>query len=128
MFPLRAAIIAAAIVFGSASVSAAQITRDEALAAVYPGATIRAEQIFLSPTQQKRILEQSDEDVPSALVARYVATKEGIVVGRAYADTHTVRTKKESLLVSLDEKGQVKRVDVTALRQPRQRQYAQPVK
>jgi hypothetical protein len=57
-------------------------------------------------------------DVPSALVARYLATKDGKVIGRAYVDTHTVRTKRESLLVSLDTEGQVLRIDVTAFLEP----------
>ena len=96
----------------------AQITREEALAAVYPGAAIRAEQVFLTPSQQKQVLSQADADVASALVARYIATRDGKVVGRAYVDTHIVRTKKESLLVSLDQNGEVVRVDVTAFFEP----------
>ena len=54
----------------------------------------------------------------SALVVRYVATKEGQIVGRAYADTNTVRTKKETLLISLDAAGRVMRVEVTAFLEP----------
>jgi hypothetical protein len=96
----------------------AQITREEALAAVYPGASIRAERVFLTPAQQKQALTLADADVASALVARYIASRDGRVVGRAYVDTHVVRTKKESLLVSLDQDGKVVRVDVTAFFEP----------
>ena len=53
-----------------------------------------------------------------ALVARYLATRNGEVIGRAYVDTHTVRTKRESLLVSLDAQGGVMRIDVTAFLEP----------
>jgi Na+-translocating ferredoxin:NAD+ oxidoreductase RnfG subunit len=98
--------------------ASAQIAREEALAGVYPGAAFRAEQVFLTPQQQKQVLTQADADVSSALVARYIATRDGKVLGRAYVDTHTVRTKKESLLVSLDDRGQVLRVDVTAFNEP----------
>lgn len=113
------AAVTAAIFAAAAEVAAAQgLTRDEALAAVYPGAAIRAEQVFLTPSQQKQVLTRAAVDVPSALVARYVATKDGKVVGRAYVDTHTVRTKRESLLVSLDGGGQVLRIDVTAFLEP----------
>ena len=94
------------------------MTREEALSAIYPGATIRAEQVFLTPAQQKQVLTRSDADVTTALVARYIATKDGKVVGRAYVDTHVVRTKKESLLVSLDGGGTVLRIDVTAFFEP----------
>ena len=105
-------------VLGFGSSALAQISREEALAAAYPGASVRAEQVFLTPAQQKAVLSRSDADAPSALVARYIATKDGLVVGRAYVDTHIVRTKRESLLISLDEKGLVKRVDVTAFLEP----------
>jgi len=102
-----------------AATGAAQgLTRGEALAAIYPGAAIRAEQVFLTPSQQKQVLTRGGGDVPSALVARYVATKDGKVIGRAYVDTHIVRTKRESLLVSLDDEGQVLRIDVTAFLEP----------
>jgi Na+-translocating ferredoxin:NAD+ oxidoreductase RnfG subunit len=109
---------AALLVLGSVAPAAAQITREEALAAVFPQAELRAEQLFLTTAQQKQVATLAGGSAPSALVARYVAMRDGKVVGRAYVDTHTVRTKKESLLVSLDEGGQVKRVDVTAFLEP----------
>ena len=100
-------------------VCAAQgLTREEALAAAYPGAQIRSEQIFLTPAQQQQAAARAGGEVASALIARYVATTGGAVVGRAYVDTHTVRTKRESLLISLDTNGQVKRIDVTAFLEP----------
>ena len=94
------------------------LTREEALAAAFPGAQIRGEQIFLTRAQQQQAAARGGDEVSSALVARYVATSGGAVVGRAYVDTHTVRTKRESLLISLDDKGQVKRIDVTAFLEP----------
>lgn len=105
-------------VSGLGSPTHAQITREEALEAVYPGAAVRAEQVFLTPPQQQQALAQAKVDITTALVARYVATRDGRVVGRAYVDTHTVRTKRESLLISLDENGQVLRIDVTAFFEP----------
>jgi hypothetical protein len=101
-----------------AAPASAQITRAEALAAAYPGATIAQEQVFLTQAQQARAAADAGTDVDSALVARYVATRDGRVVGRAYVDTHTVRTKRESLLVSLTGDGAVSRVDVTAFLEP----------
>jgi hypothetical protein len=102
----------------AAAASAADITRDEALALAFPGATIRAEQLFMTPEQQKRAAAAGGVEVSSALVARYVATKDGQAIGRAYVDTSTVRTKKETLLISLDPAGRVKRIDVTAFLEP----------
>ena len=114
---LRAA-AAVLVVIITAPTAFGQLTREKALEAVYPGAAIRAEQIFLTPSQQKQVLQTADTDVPTAQYARYVATREGKIIGYAYIDTHTVRTKRESLLVSLDANGGVLRVDVTAFLEP----------
>jgi hypothetical protein len=96
----------------------ARATREEALAAAFPGAEIRSERVFLTAAQRQQAARLSGEDVPSALVARYVAVKEDQVVGRAYVDTHVVRTKRESLLISLDRIGHLIRIDVTAFLEP----------
>jgi hypothetical protein len=102
-----------------APMAAAQdLTREEALASAYPGADIRAEQVFLTKAQVDDVAKRARGDTPPALIARYLARRGGTVVGRAYVDTHTVRTKKESLLISLDAAGRVIRVDVTAFLEP----------
>ena len=78
-----------------------------------------------SPARRLRQLVQPDPaaaragvPVPNALVARYLAILNGKLVGRAYVDTHVVRTKKESLLIVLDEHGAVRRIEVTAFLEP----------
>ena len=108
------------------SASSQGLSREEALAGVYPGADIRAEQLFLTPAQLKQVGARAGTDPASALVARYVATRNGQVVGRAYVDTHIVRTKRESLLVALDADGRVMRVDVTAFQEPPEYRAPQP--
>jgi len=113
----RAAVVAGLLLLLAAP-AAAQISREEALALAFPGAEIRAERVFLTSDQMRRAAAVSREDLTSPLVARYVATRDGAVVGRAYVDTHTVRTKKESLLISLDALGRVVRIDVTAFLEP----------
>ena len=108
-------------VLGFGSLLAAQgLSREEALAAVYSGADIRAEQLFLTPAQLKQVATRAGTDPASALVARYLATRNAEIVGRAYVDTHTVRTKRESLLISLDAEGRVMRIDVTAFLEPQE--------
>jgi len=97
---------------------AAQTSRDEALALAYPGAEYEAERVFLTTDQQQDASSLSNEDVPSRLIARYIARRNGAVAGRAYVDTHVVRTKNESLLVCLDPDGRVLRVEVTAFLEP----------
>ena len=102
----------------AASAQSGVVSREEALAAVFPGATVDADRIFLTDGQVERIAALSRADVPSKIYARYVAMHGGRVVGRAYVDTHVVRTKRESLLVSLEADGRVRRIDVTAFREP----------
>ncbi len=95
-----------------------QVSREEALARVYPGAAIRAERLFLRNDQMAAASALAGTEVETALVALYSAVADGRVVGRAYVDTHVVRTKRESLLICLDEKGDVKRIEVTAFLEP----------
>jgi hypothetical protein len=85
---------------------------------MYPGAEIRAERVFLTEAQQKQAREAAGVDIPSRLIARYLAIRDGSVIGRAYVDTHVVRTKRESLLICLDPAGSVKRIEVTAFLEP----------
>ena len=109
------------------SAAAAQgISREEALAGVYPGAQIRAERLFLTDAQMKQVSASARAEIGSPLVARYVASRDGVLVGKAYVDTHTVRTKKESLLISLDAAGRVLRIDVTAFLEPTEYRASDP--
>ena len=94
------------------------MSREEALARVYPNATIRAERVFLTAVQVKRAAALAGVEIPTSLVARYTAEIGGRVVGRAYVDTHLVRTKNESLLICLDDEGRIKRIEVTAFLEP----------
>ena len=104
---------------GVVSAQSGVISREEALAAVFPGATIESDRIFLTDGQVERVAALSRSDVESKIYARYIARRGGgVVVGRAYVDTHVVRTKRESLLVSLEADGRVRRIDVTAFLEP----------
>ena len=98
---------------GAASGQPGVVSRQAALKAVFAGATITADRVYLTAQQAERIAELSREDVRARIYARYRARRKGVVVGRAYVDTHVVRTKRESLLVSLDADGRVRRIDIT---------------
>jgi hypothetical protein len=98
------------------------INREEALATVFSDAKINAERIFLTEQQKKEAASLAGVEIPGALIARYTAFKEGKIIGYAYVDTHIVRTKKESLLVFLDERGSIKRIEVVVFMEPREYQ------
>lgn len=108
----------AVVLMLATAVAAQGPTREEILDSLYPGAAIRSEQVFLTPDQRERAAALGKVDVPSMLIARYIATRNGAVVGRAYVDTHTVRTKRESLLIALDASGALERIEVTAFLEP----------
>lgn len=111
---------------GAGPAQSGPITREEALVEMYPDSEIEAQRIFLTDEQMRRAAEAAGEEIPSALVARYVARRDGRVVGRAYVDTHVVRTKRESLLISLDADGRVRRIDVTAFLEPPEYRAPEP--
>jgi hypothetical protein len=119
------AVVASSALLSPSLGASGLITRDEALAASYPGAAVEAERVFLTPEQVRKAAALSGAEMPSALVARYVARRDGEVVGRAYVDTHVVRTKRESLLISLGPDGRVRRIDVTAFLEPREYQASE---
>ncbi|UCF36700.1 MAG: FMN-binding protein [Acidobacteriota bacterium] len=93
-------------------------SREEVLQEVYGSAVIAAERVFLTSAEQSTAAEKAGVDIPSPLIARYVLKKDQAVVGRAYVDTHIVRTKKQSVLICLAADGAIKRIEVTAFLEP----------
>lgn len=122
--PLRRAAVAGALALLSGAVAPAAgqtgaITREEALANAFPGAEITADRVYLTEEQAERIAEEASAPLPTRIYARYVARRGGEVVGRAYGDTHVVRTKRETLLVLLTADGRIRRIEVTAFLEPK---------
>ncbi len=116
----RCAAIASVFILaaGTASAQPGLVSREEALSAVFPGASIDAGRVYLTDAQAERIADLARDEMGTKIVARYVARQGDRVVGRAYVDTHVVRTKRASLLISLEADGRVRRIDVTAFLEP----------
>lgn len=100
-------------------------TREEVLHLVYPGAEFLPQRLFLTDQQLSGVREAAGEGFPSALVARYEVVLDGRPAGRAYVDTHLVRTKNQSLLICLDADGAVLRVETTAFLEPPEYQVSE---
>lgn len=116
-----AVLVAAAAVFASAGSSAAKtyLTQAEALALAFPkGAKVERRSAFLRPEQQERVAELCGGPVPSALVSYYVASEGGAELGRAYFDSHRVRTLPETVMVVVSPGGEVRRVEVLSFDEP----------
>jgi hypothetical protein len=94
------------------------ISREQALAAMFPDSQIHSKTVFLTKAQIEKAQALSGEEITSALVARYEIVKGGNLIARAYVDTHSVRTKKESLLIVVDLEGKVLRIEATASEEP----------
>jgi Na+-translocating ferredoxin:NAD+ oxidoreductase subunit G len=94
------------------------ISRDEALKLAFPDAEIRQSMIFLTKDEQSEASNLAGLPIESGLVARYDALKDQKPVGRAYLDTHIVRTKKESLLIVLSDDGKIRRIEIVAFQEP----------
>lgn len=77
------------------------ITRQEALAAVYPGATVTRDRVILTTEQMNAVASLARVGMQGKIFPRYIARKDDDIVGRAYVDTHTAKTERQSLLVSL---------------------------
>ena len=93
-------------------------TREVVLSEVYPGARWNARRLFLSEEQLAAVQAEAGSTFESPLVARYDLISDGKMVGRAYIDTHLVRSKKQSLLICFDAEGTVARVETTAFLEP----------
>lgn len=120
----RQLVAAVLLVFLGAAAPDAQegvVTRTEALAAVYPGATVTRDRVILTREQMGAVAALARVGMQGRIFPRYIARDEdGAVVGRAYIDTHTPKTERQSLLISLDTEGRIKRVDVTVFFEPAQ--------
>ena len=113
--------IAAAVTWLVAAAAGAKVllTPEEALKLAFPGAAVERKTAYLTEAQQKAAQKLSgDEDLPSALVAYWVGTKDGRVVGTAYFDTHTVRTMPETIMVVVDPAGAIARIEVLSFSEP----------
>lgn len=120
----RQLVAAVLLVLLGASATGAQegvITRSEALAAVYPGATVTRDRVILTREQMGAVAALARVGMQGRIFPRYIARDAGgAVVGRAYIDTHTPKTERQSLLISLDTEGRIIRVDVTVFFEPAQ--------
>jgi len=111
--------VAAVLVAVTATNAKVLLSQDEALKLAFPKATVERKTAYLTIAQQREAQKMSgDDDLPSALVAFYVATSDGHEVGTAYFDSHIVRTLPETIMVVVDAEGRASRVEVLSFQEP----------
>lgn len=99
----------------------AQLTRDEGLELAFPTADrIQRHTAYLTDEERSRAVELAGPgvEVESGVVNYYVATRNGTPLGVAYFDAHLVRTLQEVLMVVVDPRGSVERVETVSFREP----------
>ncbi len=94
---------------------------DAAAKRVLPaGATIARRTEILTDAQREAVQQTAGVPLASRLVLHWTATAPtgGPALAHAYADTHVVRTKPETLLIVIDAAGVVQRVEVVLFTEP----------
>jgi hypothetical protein len=115
----RPALVATLILASSApALAKVFLTQEEALKLAFPGAAVERRTAFLTGAESRDVAALSGGPPPSALTVAYVATKEGLLVGTAYFDTHVVRTQPETLMVVVEPSGKIGRVEVLSFSEP----------
>jgi len=74
--------------------------------------------LYLTPAQHQRAEALAGEPVRTALVPVYRARCGNQAAGTAYFDAHRVRTLQETIMVVVDNRGRVSRVEVLAFEEP----------
>jgi len=112
------------VLLATSATAADRLTQTEALALVFPGATLERKEHFLTEEQRQRIQDLAKVEVKSRYVVSYEARKGTDLQGVAFFDTHVVRTQQETAMVAISPKGVILRVEVIRFQEPEE--YAAP--
>ncbi len=107
------------VLFSAGSLAAVYYSKQEALELAFDGqAEVEMLALFLRPEQKAAIEQLAHLALDSELYTFYIGKRNGQIVGYAAIETHTVRTKPETLLIVLDAEGKLRRVEVLAFHEP----------
>ncbi len=92
---------------------------EAAVRAVFPDADrMEAKDVLLTDDMVRRIEELSHARVKDRLVTFYTARRGSAVAGYAVIHSHVVRTKRETLAISFEPDGRIRRISVLAFLEP----------
>jgi len=95
------------------------VSKDEALKLAFPDSdTIEKQSLFLSKTEVESIEKLGRSKLDSRLFLFYVGKKNGEAIGYAAIDTHTVRTKSQTILVVINPDGSLNYTEILAFFEP----------
>lgn len=102
-----------------AVLSQVYLTKDEALAQHFPGASsIDRKTVFLTDPVVDSIQIKARSRVESKVVTYYVGRRGNEVLGYAFLETSVVKTMPETFMVVIDPKGSVMVVEMLAFYEP----------
>jgi hypothetical protein len=115
----RITAFAAGLLIGAAPAKAdVRVTRDQALAEAFPGATIERRAFVLTDPEARDVETLARVRLPSRLVTAYRAWRGDTLVGTAFFDSRTVRTMPAVFLIVVAPDTSVARIDVLAFHEP----------
>jgi len=116
---MRLVLLAAAVVVAGPG-AAQDLTQDEALALAFPTAELERRTAFLDDDElaRARTLAGEDVEVDQGVVTYYLALRDGRPVGAAYFDAHRVRTLAEVVMVVVDDRDRIERLEVLRFMEP----------
>jgi len=93
-------------------------TLEQAVERLFPGGSFQRQTAYLDAEEQRRVKSLCGTDC-RGVVYPYVVSRGGEVVATLYLDRHTVRSKRETLLVALSPDGAVHSVSVLQFAEPK---------
>lgn len=93
-------------------------TPENATREAFPGATLRKQTSYLTEEQAARITEVAGSAPSSRIVISWDASKDDRFVGTAYLETHLVRTLPETILVVVDPRARIVKVEILSFDEP----------
>ena len=103
----------------STSLARSFLTQEEALHLAFPkGAVVTRKTAFLSEADRAEVARRTGGAPPPGLVVFYTGASGGTDLGTVYFDRHIVRTEPETLLVLVDPKGAIARIEILSFSEP----------
>lgn len=108
-----------AMFFSMSCFATVYYSKEEAMKLAFgDDASVEVLSLFPSAEEVAQIEQLAKLKLESNLVSFYVGKKQGVIVGYAMIDSHTVRTQPETLLLVLSADGQLRNVYTLAFHEP----------
>jgi len=94
------------------------LTEKAALERAFPGEQPERRTLYLTEEQTAAVQKAARSRLPSPVVTSWEARRDGAVTGRAYLDTHVVRTMPETVMAVVEPDGRLRIALVLQFNEP----------